>query len=1281
MTSPYRGLTPYTEADAAYFFGRTAEIATITANLEVARLTLFYGPSGVGKSSVLRAGVIHQLTQRAQATFAATGVAEQIPVYFNQWASDPLLGLSQTLAQAVAPYLPSPSPNQAGGGTDALGAGAISLLAQLQQWSEQTDSELLLVLDQFEEFFQYHTQLGSPAQSQPWAPTSFAAQLVQIINHSALRVHLLLSLREDTLARLDYFQGRIPFLLDNRLSIGHLDRAAGEEAVVKPLARFNQEQQSHYTIEPALVTAVLEQVGSGQVTLSRQGTGTRSVEESDGAPRPLAPIEAPYLQLVLTRLWQQEQRNGSPTLRLTTLNDQLGGAAIIVRNYLDDTLAALTPAGRALAARFFDRLVTPSGAKIALTLAELTHYAGAEPAAVAALLEQLQVRRLLRPTPAPSGVIQYEIFHDVLGPALLDWQARYQKAQEEAQRLAEEQAARVAAEEQARVAEERASLQTEARQQAQARAQAEAERAAAEARRLRQSRWALAGLSLLLLFLVVAIGFTVQARQNAESAQATAQAESTRAIANEQMAVAAQGRAQANEVAAETQAQAARRAEATALASEQNAQAEKARTETALRRALAENLAGQSQLLIRADKEPGDRALILARDAVLSDLTVNSDAALRFALSNARWLRTMPPADRRHQGAVYSVAFHPDGDRIVSGGADGTIRLWRTQGMVPLQLFFDHGDYVRSVAFSPDGQRIVSGSEDRTVRLWDAASGEQLRQLNGHGGWVYAVGFSPDGQRIVSGSDDSTVRLWDAASGEQLRQLEGHGGWVYAVAFSPDGQRIVLGGDDSTVRLWDAASGEQLSQLDGHGGTVWSVAFSPDGQRIVSGGDDRTVRLWDAASGEQLSQLDGHGGPVWSVAFSPDGQRIVSGSEDRTVRLWDGPEQLVLRALARTGRPAPILINDERQRFGIGEAIALPGQDLLKPLMVQAQALGLVEQGNALARTGAISEAVAHFETALALDPTLHLTPEPYARRVLSNTVQALLFAGRQAAQAGQLETALAKFTEAAALDVAALTAEVTDLAVAALVEQGRNLAQEGQLEEALAKFTEAAALDETLDVAALTAEVTDLAVAALVEQGRNLAQEGQLEEALAKFTEAAALDETLDVAALTAEAKRLAATAQLVQSLEQVRILADQGDFAASGARLRDLATQVPLLTVGVVVTATTALTPLWRFDGSSGQTVTLTMVDTEDDDFDPYLTLIKPTGELGAEDDDSGGGSDGYDARIADLLLPADGVYFVLAGRPDNDVLYALTLTVQEPTERQPLATPSPTATATRR
>jgi hypothetical protein len=169
------------------------------------------------------------------------------------------------------------------------------------------------------------------------------------------------------------------------------------------------------------------------------------------------------------------------------------------------------------------------------------------------------------------------------------------------------------------------------------------------------------------------------------------------------------------------------------------------------------------------------------------------------------------------------------------------------------------------------------------------------------------------------------------------------------------------------------------------------------------------------------------------VAFSPDGQRIVSGSSDSTVRLWDGPTWLLLRTLARIGRPAPILTSSERQRFGIGEEIVLPGQALLKPLMVQAQALPLVAQGEALARTGLMTAAVSSFTAALALDPTLRLTPEPYARRVLSNTVQALLFAGRQAAQAGQLETSLAKLAAAAALQPTlnqdALAAEFRQLA------------------------------------------------------------------------------------------------------------------------------------------------------------------------------------------------------------------------------------------------------------
>jgi len=255
-----------------------------------------------------------------------------------------------------------------------------------------------------------------------------------------------------------------------------------------------------------------------------------------------------------------------------------------------------------------------------------------------------------------------------------------------------------------------------------------------------------------------------------------------------------------------------------------------------------------------------------------------------------------------HESSVKSVAFSPDGQRIVSGSEDNTLRLWDANtGAAIGQPLEGHGadeDFsgVISVAFSPDGQRIVSGGFDKTLRLWDANTGAAIGQpLEGHGGAVFSVAFSPDGQRIVSGGFDKTLRLWDANTGAAIGQpLEGHEGAVFSVAFSPDGQRIVSGSGDSTLRLWDANTGAAIGQpLEGHGedavfSRVNSVAFSPDGQRIASGSADKTLRLWDASAGAPIGQLlEGHGNWVNSVAFSPDGQRIVSGSADSTLRLWD----------------------------------------------------------------------------------------------------------------------------------------------------------------------------------------------------------------------------------------------------------------------------------------------------------------------------------------------------------------------------------------------------------
>ena len=250
-----------------------------------------------------------------------------------------------------------------------------------------------------------------------------------------------------------------------------------------------------------------------------------------------------------------------------------------------------------------------------------------------------------------------------------------------------------------------------------------------------------------------------------------------------------------------------------------------------------------------------------------------------------------------HKDAVLSVAFSPNGQRIVSGSTDKTLRLWDTQTGKPVgQPLAGHGSTVWSVAFSPNGRCIVSGSSDKTLRLWDAQTGASIGQpLIGHDNKVFSVAFSPDGKRIVSGSNDKTLRLWDAQTGEPVGQpLAGHEDEVFSVAFSPNGQRIVSGSLDGTLRLWDAQTGEPVSQPLGRGAGVLSVAFSPDGKRIISGSADKTLRLWDAQTGEPVGQpLAGHGDAVRSVAFSHNGQRIVSGSLDKTLRLWD----------AQTGKP------------------------------------------------------------------------------------------------------------------------------------------------------------------------------------------------------------------------------------------------------------------------------------------------------------------------------------------------------------------------------------------
>jgi WD40 repeat protein len=243
---------------------------------------------------------------------------------------------------------------------------------------------------------------------------------------------------------------------------------------------------------------------------------------------------------------------------------------------------------------------------------------------------------------------------------------------------------------------------------------------------------------------------------------------------------------------------------------------------------------------------------------------------------------------------VYSVCFSADGRQVVSGGHDGTAKVWDAASGEEQTCMVHGGGPVRSVCFSADGRQVVSGGDGGTAKVWDAASGEEQTCMVHGGGVVTSVCFSADGRQVVSGGQDGTAKVWDAASGEEQTCMAHGGSRVRSVCFSADGRQVVSGGEDGTAKVWDAASGEEQLCMAHGGGQVLSVCFSADGRQVVSGGHDGTAKVWDAASGEEQTCMAHGGGVVWSVCFSADGRQVVSGGQDGTAKVWDaasGEEQ------------------------------------------------------------------------------------------------------------------------------------------------------------------------------------------------------------------------------------------------------------------------------------------------------------------------------------------------------------------------------------------------------
>ncbi len=897
-SSPYKGLNAFDDSDldALLFFGREREREIVVSNLIASRLTILYGPSGVGKSSLLRAAVARSLRELPE---------EPLVVVFSRWSEDPAAALAEVVAEA------------SGGGATA------SPLEALEH--AQADRDVYLILDQVEEYFLYHADDGGPGSVAEALPAALAADR---------RINVLISLREDALAKLDRFTGRVPGLFSNTLRLDRLDRQAARAAIVRPAERFAELTGETVVVDDELVERVLDEVGTGRIEPALGGQG--AVEASGDEAR----VEAPYLQLVMQRLWEEEQASGSSTLRAATL-ERLGGAQHIVEEHLEGALDELTPEQKDIAGRLFNHLVTPSGTKIAHEVGDLADFGRVSPDELQPVLSILAERRILRSLEEGAGV-RYEIFHDVLAQPVLAWRTRHRT--------------------------ERA---------------VEAQLAEAHRRRSRLQRLLALGV-VLAAVLVAATAFALVQRSNASAKNRDARArqldasaisllssdpdlglllarESARmspgpttedALRQALLASHVRGLMRANGPVGEVEFSPDGRLIAFADSAGWASVRDVSSGEELFRRRVGERGGvsfspdGASVLLHGAAIPPvevsattGDVECVLDRKRrAVADATVAGDYAVTVRnAQGAVWRRS---TCRRVRGiadvgrTAVSLVASRDGSRVAFVSGPQALIVGVPSGEVLLEL--EHPAPIASLAFDAGADTIITGGGRTNRRIWSGVTGRLRRELRGDQGHVFEVTLDREGVKAGTAGADGTGRVWDALAGTVQAILFGHTNFVDAIEFSPDGESVVTASLDGSARTW-AVNGRPLAVLTGHTGAVLDAHFSPDGALVATGGEDGTVRIWDAETRGDLvktdadpppapeqeaaspvgdataridgkvvrlergdgttSELAGHTRLVTSVAFSPDGRRLVTASRDRDAILWDVASGKPLRVL------------------------------------------------------------------------------------------------------------------------------------------------------------------------------------------------------------------------------------------------------------------------------------------------------------------------------------------------------------------------------------------------
>jgi hypothetical protein len=374
MNEPYKGLRPYEEQDQDNFFGREVEKHILIDKILTNRLTLLFAASGVGKSSLLQAAVMPELK---------APIGENIDVvYHKDWFDDPDADLKQTLLT----YLK----NNYEISKEAQLEPPSSLNQVIQFCTIFTSEPLVIILDQFEEFFNY--------QKHKTGFKPFIHQLTKAILERETPTAFVFSMREDFALELNAFKPGLPTLLFNNFyRLEKLTKDTAKEAIEKPVAQLG------FAYEPGLLDTLLNDL-SRREQIDSFGDTVSLTETMDV-------VEPPHLQIVCLQLWQADKNNSNRLITKVTYENK-DKATGLLTNYFQTQVSQLSFVDKQLASLSFNYLVNKQGTKIAYPLQELAQRLRVEEKTLGATLDKLEQARILRKQKRQQ-IIWYELYHDI----------------------------------------------------------------------------------------------------------------------------------------------------------------------------------------------------------------------------------------------------------------------------------------------------------------------------------------------------------------------------------------------------------------------------------------------------------------------------------------------------------------------------------------------------------------------------------------------------------------------------------------------------------------------------------------------------------------------------------------------------------------------------------------------------------------------------------------------------------------------------------------------------